>query len=93
MSTPLISPEKRAVETQDIEVAGLTAVFDGNTGAPCRTREVEAGHGAGRQRAEYPALGPPEGTPQAGVAGSNPAGGTSQKAPDRSWSGAFDIYF
>ncbi len=32
-------------------------------------------------------------SPKAGVAGSNPAGGTSQKAPDRSWSGAFDIHF
>jgi hypothetical protein len=32
-------------------------------------------------------------TPKAGVAGSNPAGGTRQKAPDRSWSGAFDIHF
>jgi hypothetical protein len=30
-------------------------------------------------------------SPKAGVAGSNPAGGTRPKAPDRSWSGAFDI--
>jgi hypothetical protein len=28
-------------------------------------------------------------TPKAGVAGSNPAGGTREEAPDRSWSGAF----
>ncbi|MGA5250951.1 GntR family transcriptional regulator [Streptomyces pseudogriseolus] len=30
-------------------------------------------------------------TPRSGCRGSNPAGGTRHKAPDRSWSGAFDI--
>ena len=33
----------------------------------------------------------PHHPPKAGVAGSNPAGGTSEKTPDRSWSGDFDI--
>jgi hypothetical protein len=53
--TPLLSREnagrhdpRQDPGQEDIETAGLTAVFDGNTNAPRRTREVDAGHCAGR---------------------------------------------
>lgn len=60
------------------------------------SRGTAAASGAQVLQAQEPALprsapNSPHLAPKAGAAGSNPAEGTSQETPDRSWSGAFDI--